>query len=80
MGMYEAVPGPYDDPTDILHFRVPFGPNGPVEVNIELLFEIQISNVEIVSGRPVNLPLIETLRDIRDSVRLTVSMMEIFCD
>jgi hypothetical protein len=79
-GMYQVDRGPFHDPADVLHLRIPFGPDGPVEVHVKPSFEIQIPGVELTPGRPVSLPLRETLNDIRSAVRLVMTMLEEFCD
>ena len=79
VAFFEKLSGPFNDPADVMHLRVIFGPNGPVEVKVEPVFEVEIAGVEVVPGRPESLPLVRTLHDIRDAVRLAVRSMEGFC-
>jgi hypothetical protein len=72
--------GPFENSADVLRVRVPFGPNGPVDVDIDPFVQVLIADVEVVPGTSESLPLRETLRDIRDVTRRAIADLGGFCD
>jgi hypothetical protein len=73
------IPGPYQYPTDIIHWLVAF-PGTPVDVQFEPTFEVLIQEVEIEPGVPIDLPAMDTLRDIRDAVNTAIGELEGFVE
>jgi hypothetical protein len=76
----EFPEGPFDDAADVLHIRVTFGPDGPMHMDIQPFFQVQVADVEITPGSRESLDLPDTLFAIRDAVRRAVERLRVFCD
>lgn len=77
----EIIPGPFQGSSDVQRIQVPFGRNGrPVKVKVIPTVQIQLRDVEIEEGRPINLPLKETLNAVQDAVRHVLRELLPYCD